>query len=75
MDAVEPKFVVSVLADAIRHRPVRTAAQDEQGQGLAVRFPQVVGFVRHDKSPEDVTTTTEVAGMFDQQRRSSTKPK
>jgi hypothetical protein len=34
----------------------------------------LVNFVRDDKSPEDATTTTEVAGMFAQQRRSSTKP-
>ena len=72
---VEPKFVVTVLADEITRSPVHTAAQDEQGRGLALRFPRVVDFVRDDKSPEDATTTTEVAGMFAQQRRSSTKPK
>lgn len=72
---VEPKFVVTVLADEITRSPVHTAAQDEQGRGLALRFPRVVDFVRDDKSPEDATTTTEIARMFSQQRGSSNKSK
>jgi DNA ligase 1 len=70
---VEPKFVVTVLADEITRSPVHTAAQDERGRGLALRFPRVVDFVRDDKSPEDATTTKEIAGMFAQQRRSSNR--
>jgi DNA ligase-1 len=70
---VEPMFVVTVLADEITRSPVHTAARDEQGRGLALRFPRVVGFVREDKSAEDATTTDEIAKMFAQQRRKSSK--
>ena len=66
---VEPKFVVTVLADEITRSPVHTAAQDERGRGLALRFPRVVGFIRDDKSAEDATTTEEIAEMFAQQRK------
>lgn len=67
---VEPRFVVTVLADEITRSPIHTAAQDEQGRGLALRFPRVVDFIRDDKSPEDATTTKEIEEMFSQQRRS-----
>jgi DNA ligase-1 len=70
---VEPKFVVTVLADEITRSPIHTAALDEQGRGLALRFPRVVGFIRDDKSAEDATTTKEIAEMFAQQRRSTNK--
>jgi DNA ligase-1 len=70
---VEPKFVVAVLADEIIRSPVHTAAMDEQGRGLALRFPRVVGFIRDDKSAEDATTTREITEMFAQQRRSRTQ--
>lgn len=70
---VEPKFVVTVLADEITRSPIHTAALDDQGRGLALRFPRVVGFIRDDKSAEDATTTKEIAEMFAQQRRSSNK--
>ncbi|MFL6334494.1 MAG: ATP-dependent DNA ligase [Pyrinomonadaceae bacterium] len=72
---VEPKFVVTVLADEITRSPVHTAAQDERGRGLALRFPRVLNFVRDDKSAEDATTAKEIAGMYSQQRRSSNRPK
>jgi len=65
--------VVTVLADEITRSPVHTASADEQGRGLALRFPRVVGFVREDKSAEDATTTKEIAEMFTQQRRSRNK--
>jgi DNA ligase-1 len=70
---VEPKFVATVLADEITRSPVHTAALDGQGRGLALRFPRVVGFIREDKSAEDATTTSEIAGMFAQQRRGTKK--
>jgi DNA ligase-1 len=68
---VEPKFVVTVLADEITRSPIHTAAGDEQGRGLALRFPRVVGFIRDDKSPEDATMANKIAEIFAQQRRSS----
>jgi DNA ligase-1 len=67
---VEPRHVVAVLADEITRSPVHTAGRDEQGRGLALRFPRVVGFVRADKSAEDATTTSEIEEMFTQQRSS-----
>jgi DNA ligase-1 len=67
---VEPKIVVTVLADEITRSPVHTAGRDEQGRGLALRFPRIVGFVRADKSAEDATTTLEIEEMFAQQRSS-----
>lgn len=72
---VEPKFVVTVLADEITRSPVHTAAQDEQGRGLALRFPRVVNFVRDDKSAEDATRAAEISEMFTQQRKSNNKPR
>ena len=45
----------------------------EQGRGLALQFPRVVGFVRDDKSAEDATTAKEIAEMFAQQWRSTNK--
>ena len=67
---VEPRHVVAVLADEITRSPVHTAGRDEQGRGLALRFPRVVGFVRADKSAEDATTASEIEEMFTQQRSS-----
>lgn len=66
---VNPRYVVSVLADEITRSPVHTAAQDTTGRGLALRFPRVVGFIREDKSPEDATTTAEITKMYRQQRK------
>jgi DNA ligase-1 len=67
---VEPKFVVTVLADEITRSPIHTAALDDKQRGLALRFPRVIDFIRDDKSAEDATTTKEIAEMFAQQRRS-----
>jgi DNA ligase-1 len=67
---VEPKFVVTVLADEITRSPIHTAALDDRQRGLALRFPRVIDFIRDDKSAEDATTTKEIAEMFGQQRRS-----
>jgi DNA ligase-1 len=65
---IEPKYVVTVLADEITRSPIHTAGRDKEGRGLALRFPRVVGFVRDDKSAEDATTTAEIKKMFAQQR-------
>ena len=67
---VEPKYVVTVLADEITRSPVHTCAQDKEGVGLALRFPRVVGFIRDDKSPEDATTVKEICEMYRMQRKS-----
>lgn len=65
---VEPRYVVTVLADEITRSPVHTAGRDAAARGLALRFPRVVGFVREDKTAEDATTATEIGEMFAQQR-------
>ncbi|HEX5081758.1 MAG TPA: DNA ligase, partial [Blastocatellia bacterium] len=64
----EPKYVVTVLADEITRSPIHTCAQNEEGIGLALRFPRLVGFIRKDKSPEDATTVKEIKEMFTMQR-------
>jgi DNA ligase 1 len=66
---VEPKYVITVLADEITRSPVHTCAHDEECVGLALRFPRLVGFIREDKSPEDATTVEEIKEMFAIQKR------
>jgi DNA ligase 1 len=65
----EPKYVITVLADEITRSPVHTCAEDEEGIGLALRFPRLVGFIRKDKSPEDATSVKEIKEMFALQRK------
>ncbi|MDQ3172742.1 MAG: hypothetical protein M3Q91_03400 [Acidobacteriota bacterium] len=65
---IEPRHVVAVLADEITRSPVHTVGRAEDGRGLALRFPRVVGFVREDKSAQDATTTLEIEQMYAQQR-------
>ncbi len=52
-------------------RPSIRRRRTSRGGGWPCASPGVVGFVRDDKSPEDATTTKEIAGMFAQQRRSN----
>jgi DNA ligase-1 len=66
---VEPRYVVTVLADEITRSPIHTCATDASGRGLALRFPRVVGYVRDDKSPEDATTVVEIRRMLDLQKK------
>lgn len=66
---VEPRHLVTILADEITRSPVHTAALDDAGKGLALRFPRVVGFIREDKSPEDATTVEEIQKMYAMQKR------
>ena len=66
---VEPSYLVTILADEITRSPVHTAARDDSGKGLALRFPRVVGFIREDKSPEDATTVEEMQKLYAMQKR------
>ena len=66
---VEPRHVITVLADEITRSPVNTCALDKSGSGLALRFPRVVGFIREDKTPEDATTVAEVKKMYGMQKK------
>jgi DNA ligase-1 len=66
---VDPRYVITVLADEITRSPVHTCARDESGAGLALRFPRVVGFIREDKSPEDATSVAEIKKMYAMQKK------
>jgi DNA ligase-1 len=58
----EPKIVVEVLGAEITRSPLHTSAE-EQGKGLALRFPRFKRF-RDDKKAEQATTSKEILQMF-----------
>lgn len=66
---VEPKVVLTVLADEITRSPVHTCGKTDEEPGYALRFPRVVGWIREDKGPEDATTVKEILSMFQMQKR------
>ena len=76
---VYPEFVVTVQADEITKSPMhmcgRHKEKDGTEAGYALRFPRLVGedAVRADKSPEDATTSKEIAEMYSEQKRVSLK--
>jgi DNA ligase-1 len=66
---VEPRYVLTVLADEITRSPVHTCGRADEEPGYALRFPRVVGWIREDKGPEDATTVKEILSMFQMQKR------
>jgi DNA ligase 1 len=62
----EPGLVLEVLSAELTLSPNYTAAwsQIQDDAGLAMRFPRFTGRWRNDKSPEDATTTRELAELF-----------
>jgi DNA ligase 1 len=56
---VAPKIVVEIAGDDLTRSP-------SHGAGFAVRFPRLVR-IRTDKSPNDVTTVSEVQTMYNAQ--------
>jgi DNA ligase-1 len=66
---VEPRYVVTVLADEITKSPVHTCGKRDDEPGYALRFPRVVGWIREDKRPEDANTVREILQMYEMQRR------
>lgn len=59
-----PKYVVEVLGSEITKSPVHTCNwNEEQKQGLALRFPRFIRW-REEKSPEQATTTEEIVQMY-----------
>jgi len=62
---VEPKYVVEVAFDNITRSPTHTCAV-EDGKGYALRFPRLVR-IRADKSMKEITTSGEVAEMYELQ--------
>jgi DNA ligase-1 len=67
----EPGLVLEILSAELTLSPNYTAAwgQIQDGSGLAMRFPRFTGRWRDDKSPEDATTTSELAELFRAARR------
>lgn len=68
---VEPKYVITVMADEITRSPAHTAGKDKDGIGYALRFPRSTGFIRFDKRPEDANSVKEIIEMFNQQKQVS----
>ncbi len=74
MDAdvwVEPKYVITVMADEITRSPTHTAGKDKEDIGYALRFPRSTGFIRFDKRAEDANSVKEIIEMFKQQKQVS----
>jgi DNA ligase-1 len=67
----EPGLVLEILSAELTLSPNYTAAwgQIQDDAGLAMRFPRFTGRWRDDKSPEDATTTSELAELFRAARR------
>lgn len=61
-----PSLVMEIAADEISLSPLHTCSKDSirRGSGFALRFPRFTGNWRADKSPEDATTSKEVAEMY-----------
>ncbi|MEW6740423.1 MAG: ATP-dependent DNA ligase [Nitrospirota bacterium] len=68
---VEPRYVITVMADEITRSPAHTAGKDKDGIGYALRFPRSTGFIRFDKNPEDANSVKEIIEMFKQQKQVS----
>lgn len=68
---VEPKYVITVMADEITRSPSHTAGRDSEDVGYALRFPRATGFIRTDKSAEDANTVEEIIGMYERQKQVS----
>jgi DNA ligase-1 len=64
---VKPKYVITVAADEITLSPMHTAGLVGE-TGYALRFPRMMS-LRDDKGPRDITTTKEIIGMFEMQKR------
>lgn len=63
---VDPRIVCAIKADEITLSPLHTAGKTEKNLGYALRFPRFVSY-RPDKGPEEVTTITEIEGLYKDQ--------
>jgi DNA ligase-1 len=64
----EPVFVLEILGSEITRSPLHTCNWSrETGRGMAVRFPRFIRW-RPEKSPEQATSSQEIAEIFEQQR-------
>lgn len=66
---VEPRYVITVMADEITRSPGHTAGKDKDDIGYALRFPRATGFIREDKRAEDANTVKEIIEMFERQKK------
>lgn len=77
---ISPEIVVEIKADEITRSPVHTAGRNlkpsksgsslEVDQpGYALRFPRLQRF-RNDKTPEEITTLSEIESMFKERTKS-----
>lgn len=62
-DWFKPQIVAEILASEITRSPVHTCAQDQSGEGLALRFPRFKRF-RSNKLPDQATHSSEIVQMF-----------
>jgi DNA ligase 1 len=67
----EPGLVLEILSAELTLSPNYTAAwgQVKDDAGLAMRFPRFTGRWRHDKAPQDATTTGELVDLYRGARR------
>jgi DNA ligase-1 len=68
---IKPSIVIEVKADEITRSPIHTAGRiikdgTFEKAGYALRFPRLERF-RDDKSPQDVTTVSEIITLFQNQ--------
>ncbi len=70
---VEPRYVITVMADEITRSPMHTAGKTETESGYALRFPRAQGEIRSDKKAEDANTVDDIVEMFNMQKRVEAK--
>lgn len=58
----EPAMVIEIMGADITRSPSHTAGE-ENGRGLALRFPRFLN-IREDKGPDEVTTVEEIISML-----------
>ena len=62
---LEPVKVMEINGAEITLSPVHTCCIEENnGEGLAVRFPRFTGRWRQDKRPEQATQSREILELF-----------
>lgn len=67
---VEPEIICQIRADEITRSPLHSAGATEKAQGLALRFPRLMGY-RDDKSAFEATTVDEIKELYEIQFKRS----
>lgn len=70
-----PGLVLEVTAADISISPIHTVARGavKEDSGLGLRFPRFTGRVRDDKTPEQCTTSAEIAEFYELQEERDTE--